>query len=94
MNRSLSPICLFTYNRLEETKLTIEALQANFLAKDSDLYIFSDGWKNENARASVLGVREFLKSVKGFKKIDILESDNNKGLAKSIIDGVTMVLEN
>ena len=40
-----APICLFTYNRLEETKKTIEALQKNFLAKDSYIYIFR--WRQE-----------------------------------------------
>ena len=42
----MTPICLFTYNRLQETKKTIEALQNNFLAVKSNLIIFSDGPKN------------------------------------------------
>ena len=43
-----APICLFVYSRLEEMKNTIKALQANYLASESDLYIFSDGPQNEN----------------------------------------------
>jgi hypothetical protein len=90
----LAPICLFTYNRLEETKKTIEALQDNYLAKESELFIFSDGWKKEKDKNKILEVRDFLKTITGFKKNTIFESDKNKGLANSIIDGVTSILKN
>lgn len=89
----LAPICLFTYNRLEETKQTVVALQANFLAPHSELYIFSDGPKQEALNHKVQAVRDYLKTINGFKKITILESDTNKGLANSIITGVSQILE-
>jgi glycosyltransferase involved in cell wall biosynthesis len=92
MKTDLAPICLFTYNRLEETKLTVEHLQKNDLAKESNLYIFSDGAKNEASVKSVEAVRQYLKKVDGFKKIEIIESPINKGLAKSIITGVSQVI--
>ena len=88
----LAPICLFTYNRLEETKLTIEALKSNFLAKESDLIIFSDGAKTDLAKIKVLDVRQYLHTVTGFKSVSINEGEVNKGLAASVIDGVTSVL--
>ena len=47
------PICLFVYNRLEETKKTIKALQNNFLAKESDLFIYSDGGKTQEDKEKV-----------------------------------------
>lgn len=90
----LAPICLFTYNRLEETQQTLKALQNNFLAENSELFIFSDGWKNEKSKAQIIEVREFLKTVQGFKNITIFEAKKNKGLANSIISGVTKVLTN
>ena len=92
MQNNLAPICLFTYNRLEETKLTIEALQNNFLASDSKLFIFSDGPKNENSRSKVQAVRNYIHSIKGFKNVHVFESKTNKGLATSIIDGVTKIV--
>jgi hypothetical protein len=88
-----SPICLFVYNRLSETQKTIEALQANFLAAESDLFIFSDGWKNEVSRESVQCVRAFLTSIDGFKSVTIVERPENYGLAKSIITGATDILD-
>lgn len=87
-----APICLFTYNRLIETKKTIESLQQNFLAHQSNLYIFSDGSKSQDG-AKVEEVRSYLKTIDGFKSVTIFESKTNKGLANSIIDGVTTILE-
>ena len=62
---SLAPICFFTYNRLEVTKKTIEALRNNYLAKESQLYIFSDGAKSDTAKEKVDKVRAYLKTIKG-----------------------------
>ena len=88
-----APILLFTYKRLEVLKQTIAALEKNPLAKSSDLYIFSDGPKEEFDRQQVANVRTFLKTIKGFKKVAIKESSVNKGLANSIISGVTEVMK-
>ena len=92
MVEKLAPICLFTYSRLEETKRTIEALKKNFLAPKSELFIFSDGPKNHETKDKVKAVRDFIKTIDGFKKITIFESKTNEGLAKSIINGVTKVV--
>ena len=43
--RCLAPVILFTYNRPEHTKRTIQALAANELAEETDLYVFSDAAK-------------------------------------------------
>jgi hypothetical protein len=88
-----APICLFTYNRLEETKKTVSALQKNFLASESELFIFSDGSQNENSLEKVDEVRSYLKTITGFKLLSIKESPINKGLANSIIDGVTLIIK-
>lgn len=89
----LAPICLFTYNRLDETRQTVEALKLNFLASSSELFIFSDGSKNEANDVKVKEVREYLRSVSGFKNITIKESSENKGLANSIINGVSQIIK-
>ena len=89
----LAPICLFAYNRLEETTLTVDALKRNNLASKSELYIFSDGAKDPKGQSKVLKVRKYLNSITGFKSITIVESENNKGLANSIINGVAEVLK-
>lgn len=91
---TLSPVCLFVYNRFFETKKTINALKKNYLSISSDLFIFSDGGKDIKDKESVNKVRKFLKSVSGFKSITIKHSETNKGLAHSIIEGVSKVISN
>jgi len=92
INDNLAPIVLFTYNRPWHTIQTVEALKKNELAQDSELFIFSDGWKNENDKPKVLEVRDYLKTIDGFKKVTIIEKDKNWGLAANIIDGVTKIV--
>lgn len=88
----LAPVVLFVYNRLKHTSLTVEALQKNDLAQESDLIIFSDSFKDERDRESVLEVRKFLSSITGFKSIKIIKRFENYGLSKSVISGVTEVI--
>ncbi len=86
-----APIVLFVYNRPWHTQQTIEALQKNELADQSELFIYSDGEKTPND-SKVAEVREYIKTISGFKKITIIESPINKGLADSVIDGVTSII--
>lgn len=90
----LAPIILFVYNRPEHTKQTLKFLKKNKLAEESKLYIFSDGAKNEPDKDKIKEVREVINSVEGFKDIQILERENNLGLAKSVRSGIDEVLQN
>ncbi|MDM5272403.1 glycosyltransferase [Sulfurovum sp. zt1-1] len=89
---NLAPIVLFVYNRPWHTQQTVEALQKNELAKDSELFIYSDEAKNENARENVDKVRKYIDKIEGFKKVTIIKREKNWGLADSIIDGVTKII--
>ncbi len=89
---TLAPIALFVYNRPTHTRLTVEALQKNALAKDSDLIIYSDAPKTAEVAAAVHEVRDYIKTISGFRTVRIVERDSNWGLAKSVIDGVTTVV--
>lgn len=89
---TLAPIVLFTYNRSWHTRQTVEALQKNELAEESELFIFSDGPKTERDVEKVKEVRNYIKSIDGFKKITVIEREKNWGLASNIIDGVTKIV--
>ena len=89
---TLSPLILTVYNRPIHTKKTVEALLKNELASKSILYIYSDYLKKEEHREDVKKVREYIHTIKGFKEIHITERKQNYGLAKSIIQGVTEVI--
>jgi len=87
-----APIVLFVYNRPWHTQQTIEALQKNTLSNESELFIYSDAPKNESDKEKVQAVRERIHSVEGFKKVTIIEREKNWGLADSIIDGATEIV--
>lgn len=92
-SRNQAPIALFVYNRAELARRTLEALAANHGAADSDLTIFSDGPKGEKDRAAVLEVRSLIAGVMGFRSVKLVEAPSNRGLAASIIAGVTALVE-
>jgi hypothetical protein len=88
-----APVILFVYNRPWHTRQTVEALQKNRLAGDSDLFVFSDAPGKPDAFNAVQEVRDYIKSIHGFKTVSIIERKENLGLAASIIDGVTRLCD-
>src|SRR5678815_1913642 len=90
-----APIILFIYNRPWHTQQTIEALAANKGANEAHLYVFADGPKADAGPQDLQKIkeaREYIKTQKHFEDFDIIESAENKGLATSIIEGVTSIL--
>lgn len=93
---NLSPIVLFVYNRPLHTEKTLKALMNNKWADESILYIYSDGPKtnaNKETLEKIDNVRRIIHSEKWCKEVVIRESASNKGLANSIKNGVTEVVE-
>ena len=92
----LAPVVIFVYARLGHTKKTIKSLAKNYLAEEAEIYIFSDAAKNEKVVEQVELVRDYIDSISQknlFKSVKIIKTKNNKGLANSIIDGVTEVIK-
>ena len=88
----LAPIILFAYNRPEHTLKTLSALKKNELAAQSELYIFSDGPKNELDIELIKSVRQIITNSTGFKNVTVYTQELNKGLAYSVINGVSQIL--
>jgi len=89
----LAPIVVFTYNRPEHTLRTLSALLMNPLANESDIIIYSDSARTANHNKAVDEVRSYLSELTGFRSIKVIHRDKNFGLAESIIQGVTEVLQ-
>jgi len=89
---NLAPIALFVYNRPSHTKEAVTALLKNKHSAASDLFIFSDGAKNSEEQKNIDELRAYLKTITGFKTVNIIEQATNLGLANSIIAGVTKVV--
>lgn len=88
-----SPVVLFVYNRPLHTLETINALAKNTLATSTDLYIYSDAANSESELKNVESVRAIIRNVSGFNSVTVVEQDTNKGLAESIISGVSSVVK-
>jgi len=92
----LAPVVIFVYARPEHTKQTIESLAKNALADETEVYIYSDAPKNEKVQQKVEMVREYIDTLAQrnlFKSIHIIKGETNKGLARSVISGVTEIID-
>jgi len=92
---NLAPIVLFVYNRPQHTLKTLEALMQNELAEKSELFIYCDGPK-PNAKKEDLdkidAVHTIILKKQWCKKVHITKAEVNKGLANSIVAGVTEIV--
>ena len=94
MNK-ITPIAVIAFNRANKLRATLESLAANPLADKSDLFIYIDGPRvnKEGEAEKVQQVRKVAETALGFKSVTIKASDQNKGLAKSIIGAATELLD-
>jgi len=95
MDKKLAPIVLFTYNRPEHTQQVLDALALNNEAKESILYIYCDGAKplaTEQELEKINIVKSIATKEHRFKEVVVIEQQKNKGLANSIIDGVSEII--
>lgn len=92
---NLAPIIVFCYNRPWHIEQTLEALSRNELSDQSILYIYCDGPKTDASAEQlqkIAEVRQVVRKRQWCKEVHIVEAEQNKGLANSIIDGVSDVI--
>lgn len=89
VEKTLAPVAIFVYNRPNNTKEVIEALKKNHLAPQTDVFVFSDEAKTPKNRKAVDAVRNYLKTVTGFKSFTVIERPENFYIERNIIEGVT-----
>lgn len=99
MNTNLA-VAVFVYNRPDNTLKTIRHLLANTLAAQTDVYVFSDGGKDDTSCKAVNKVRTLLHTLKAeigekrsLKSFSIIERPENYYLERNIIEGIGHVLE-
>ena len=90
---SCAPIALFVYNRPSHTADTLNYLRQNPESRETDLIVFSDGPRWPAQESNVAEVRALISKVTGFRSVAIVQRPSNWGLARSVISGVTEVLE-
>lgn len=95
MSTKYAPVVIFGFNRPQCIKKTIESLLQNRESRFSDLYVFVDGPRKGKVGEleKIQEVQNIVKDVKGFNSLHYTFSETNKGLALSVIEGVTQVLD-
>ena len=88
-----TPVVLFAFNRPDALRRSLTALAAADLAAETDLYIRLDGPRNGADAEKVAAVREIALGAQGFRRVDVVWSEENRGLASSVISGVDRILE-
>lgn len=95
MDSVLAPLAIFVYNRSHVMDKMLNAINENYLCEQTEVFIFSDGAKNEEDEEKVKQVRarlDVFSKINNFKNVEIIASEKNKGLANSIIQGVTTLI--
>lgn len=89
---SIAPIILFAFNRPEHTRKTLCALKENYLADQSELFIYIDGPKSSVQINAIDEVKTIAREDKWCGTVTVVESDVNNGLATSVLNGVTEII--
>lgn len=95
MTNNLAPIVVFSYNRPDHLRRTLEALAKNDLADQSVLYIYCDGAKDtatDEQRQRIIENRKVAHSAIGFKELHVIEREYNVGLMNNIVGAVTEII--
>ena len=88
-----APILVMVYDRLDSLKKCIESLQKCEAAAQSILYISSDAAYRSQDTDKIEAVRNFIKSISGFKNIVPLFHKENKGLNGSYNFAIDLIFK-
>lgn len=102
MNMYFAPVIVFNYNRPDHSLQTWEALSRNRYAAETELYLYCDGPKanaSDEMRERISDLHAQAKQYAidapkagKFKSVHVVCAEKNKGLANSIIGGVSEVI--
>ena len=92
-----APAVVFTYNQPEKTRITLDALNANTIAHRTDLFLFNEAPdpEKEGDEEAVREVRKVMQDFKQrcrFRSITIFCAERFNGASKSIVTGVTKII--
>lgn len=91
----LAPVAIFAFRRPDHLDRTLTALAANTLASRSAVVAFADGPRQSDDLPGIRAVRKVLEDwqLRGaFSSLSIERAESNRGLANSIIAGVTRMV--
>ena len=92
-----APVVIFGYNRPKHIEMTLNSLRNNTHSDKTKLYIMLDGARKIEDVALVEMTRDTVDKFvninrKSFLDIKVIKSNENRGLANSIISGVSSII--
>lgn len=88
-----APLLISVYTRLEHLKKCIDSLLKNELAVETDLFVVSDAPAVPQHKDAIERVREYVRSISGFKSVNLIAWEENKGSFSSIMDARLSIYE-
>jgi hypothetical protein len=88
MNKEQTPIALFVYARPEHTRRTIDSIKANPHWDRHPITVYADGPASKSDAANVEAVRRLVEDAFA-GTANIITHESNKGLAASLIKGIS-----
>lgn len=72
-----APLHLIVYTRKKNLENLVNSLKTNPEASETDLWIVSDAAAKDSDKDAVTAVRDYIKSINGFKSVHIIAPDKN-----------------
>ncbi len=79
-----APILISVYTRLKHLQGCIDSLKENELAKETDLFVVSDGPHLPQLQDAIEQIRMYVGTVQGFKSVTLFAWETNCGGAESV----------
>jgi hypothetical protein len=90
--KSYAPIAVFAFNRPLHLRQCLASLEENPEINHSEITIFVDGPRSDKERKTVSEVLEVARNFADRIPAEIIFSEENMGLAESVINGISHVL--
>lgn len=94
MIKNVAPVLIPTLNRYEHFKRCVNSLLECELCVETDLYIALDYPLSEIHWEGFNKIQQFIKSIEGFKSVNVIERKMNFGAHKNIISAIDFLFEN
>lgn len=88
-----APIVISVYDRLDHLKRCIESLRRNNLAPYSELFVVSDAAYTQEHIPLITAVRNYIKTIEGFKDVHPVFREFNMGGHNSILSAFREVFQ-
>lgn len=91
---NLAPVLIPTLNRYNHFKNCVDSLAKCTHADKTDLFVAFDYPLNESHWEGYKNIRNYIRSIKGFKSVNIIQRETNFGAWKNVQDTRLQIFEN